>query len=204
MSPLICPSCSSQLSAPPCPSCQKEPANPTPEPAPRAFPKRFGRFFADESSNLLSAFGAVFGGIGLVFGTALTAVGLLGLETEAYFLPIGIGIIVVFGGVGLLTFVLGSRARLSNHTVFRHGVPALAEITAAEDDTTLRHPVDGTRFARELRFTFATPTGTQHGAMTSFAQVLHTLSPGDVVWILHLPDTPERSLVYFDADAHDG
>jgi len=155
-------------------------------PPPRGIPSDLLKVYA-AGANFRLLFGALFGGLGggipFIIMIAMIA---SGIPEAALFLVI---FVLVFGGIGGVTFARGLKQRTSVHRVWREGVEATGVCTGQSLSS---YAVNNQR-AHVYRYTFEVDGRSYSGRWDTWSPV--PIFEGHEVQVLYLPDDPSENLM---------
>lgn len=155
-------------------------------PRPRKFPKNFRRNYLQRSQ-----FNQFFGGMFLLLGTAVPCfVGaILALAGPFSAALIPLLVMIIFGGIGVISVLNGRRGRQIARNVWQHGNAVRGRLTAIDRAPIARNG----RHARRYVYQYEVAGRQLEGFHDTWNYLAY--QPGEEVVILHDEDAPEQSLI---------
>lgn len=137
------------------------------------------------------AFGATFGGVGVLIGGTITAFSLLSEAPEGMGF-VGAGVALLFGGIGGVLFASGVTRWRRARRVWRHGRATVGRLLECGRDRSVR--VNG-RSPFLVRYSYEVGGATYEGEAGSWSAILASAQPGQALTVLYDETKPEDSLL---------
>ncbi len=157
-------------------------------PPPRSVPQRRVRD-QDVQALFLLLFGGILGGVGTLVGGTFTLLG--ALAVLPVFLPIGLGIWLVMGGIGGLLARRGIRRLRAVRRVWEQGEVVTGQVLEAGWDRSVRV---NRRSPVRVRYRYAVLGSPYEGVGHAWEDRLSQLPVGTEITLLVDPQEPQRSI----------
>ena len=157
-------------------------------PTPREAPS-FGKLLSDPSLLVWLLLGAIFSLVATMVGVVFSAIG--AATDDPVFLAIGLGVLVVFGGVGAASLRHAVKKIRQVRRIWRHGEPQRGELVEASIDRSTR--VNG-RSPVRVTYRYRTFRGEFSGAASCWNYELVRAPAGSFLTLLVDQEDPSQSV----------